>query len=47
MLIWLRRYQPRNVGLAILYWTALTVAALVALFLLFYFVVDPLLPAMF
>lgn len=47
MLSWLRRRQPRNVGLAIVYWTVLTVVAFVALFLLFYFVVDPLLPAMF
>ena len=47
MYIWLRRRQPKNVGLAILYWTVLTVAALVVLFLIFYFVVDPLLPAMF
>ncbi len=44
---WLRRHQPANVGLAILYWTALTAAAFVALFVLFYYVVDPLLPAMF
>ncbi len=47
MLAWLRRRQPKNVALAILYWTVLTVAAFVALFLIFYFVVDPLLPAMF
>jgi hypothetical protein len=47
MLGWLRRHQPGNVGLAILYWTVLSVAALFALFLIFYFVVDPLLPAMF
>lgn len=47
MYAWLRRHQPANVGLAILYWMVLSVVALVALFLLFYFVVDPLLPAMF
>ncbi len=47
MFAWLRRHQPRNVPLAILYWTVLTVGAFFALFLLFYFVVDPLLPAMF
>ncbi len=47
MFAWLRRHQPRNVGLAILYWTALTIAAFAALFLLFYYVVDPLLPAMY
>jgi hypothetical protein len=47
MLGWLRSHQPGNLGLAILYWTALSVFALFALFLIFYFVVDPLLPAMF
>ena len=44
---WLRRLQPRQPALAILYWTVLTLAAVTALFLLFYYVVDPLLPAMF
>jgi hypothetical protein len=44
---WLRRRQPRNVALAILYWTVLTVTAFALLFVLFYYVVDPLLPAMF
>ena len=47
MFAWLRRYQPSNVALAILYWTVLTLAAFVLLFVLFYYVVDPLLPAMF
>jgi hypothetical protein len=47
MLAWLRRRQPQNMALAILYWTVLSVAALAALFLIFYFIVDPLLPAMF
>jgi hypothetical protein len=47
MFAWLRRHQPRNVGLAVLYWTGLTLAGFVVLFLLFYYVVDPLLPAMF
>lgn len=47
MFAWLRRHQPSNVALAILYWTALVVAAFAGLFLLFYYVVDPLLPAMF
>lgn len=47
MFAWLRRHQPSNVVLAILYWMALTVAAFAALFVLFYYVVDPLLPAMF
>ena len=47
MFAWLRRHQPRNVGLAILYWTVLTIAAFVGLFFFFYYVVDPLLPAMY
>ena len=44
---WLRRYQPRSGLLAVLYWVVLTVTAFALLFLLFYFVIDPLLPAMF
>jgi hypothetical protein len=44
---WLRRHQPRSGFLAVLYWMVLTVTAFVLLFLLFYFVIDPLLPAMF
>ena len=47
MFAWLRRHQPQNGALAVLYWMLLTVVAFVALFLLFYYVVDPLLPAMF
>jgi len=47
MFAWLRRHQPGNVALAVLYWTLITVAAFAALFLLFYYVVDPLLPSMF
>lgn len=47
MFSWLGRHAPRNVGLAILYWTAITLGAFFLLFLLFYYVVDPLLPAMF
>jgi hypothetical protein len=47
MFAWLRRHQPRNVFLAVLYWTVLTLAAFTVLFLIFYYVVDPLLPAMF
>ena len=47
MFAWLRRHQPKGLLLGILYWTVLTVAALFALFLVFYYVVDPLLPAMF
>jgi hypothetical protein len=47
MFAWLRRFQPSNVVLAILYWMMLALVALAGLFLLFYFVVDPLLPAMF
>jgi hypothetical protein len=44
---WLRRHQPRSGLLAILYWTVLTVVAFAILFVLFYFVIDPRLPAMF
>lgn len=44
---WLRRHQPRSAFFAILYWFLLTVAAFAILFVLFYFVIDPLLPAMF
>lgn len=47
MFSWLRRHAPRNVGLAILYWTGIALGAFFLLFLLFYYVVDPLLPAMF
>lgn len=47
MFAWLRRKQPHGVLLAVLYWTALTLAAFTLLFLIFYYVVDPLLPAMF
>jgi hypothetical protein len=47
MLAWLRGRQPKNLALAIVYWTVLTIVAFAALFLIFYFVVDPLLPAMF
>lgn len=47
MFSWLRKRQPRNLGLAILYWSVLTAVAFMLLFLIFYFVVDPLLPAMF
>ena len=44
---WLKQHQPGGLGLAILYWTVLTVLGFTILFLIFYFVVDPLLPAMF
>ena len=47
MFAWFRRHQPSGAALAVLYWAALTVVGFVLLFLLFYFVVDPLLPAMF
>ena len=40
MFAWLRRHQPRNPLLAILYWAAATVAALLVLFLIFYFLDD-------
>ncbi len=39
----LRRFQPRNPFLAILYWTVATLVALTALFVLFYFL-DNYLP---
>lgn len=39
----LRRYQPRPLVLAVLYWTMLTLAALVALFFVFYWL-DGFLP---
>ncbi len=32
----LRRYQPGNVALAVLYWTLLALVALVGLFFVFY-----------
>jgi hypothetical protein len=43
---WLRRHQPRSLVLGILYWTALSLAALGILFVIFYYL-DNLLPAMF
>ena len=46
MFAWLRRRQPRAIGLAILYWTVLTLVALAMLFVIFYYL-DNLLPAMF
>ncbi len=47
MLAWLRRHQPGNVGLAILYWTALTLVAFALLFLFFFYVVDRILPPLY
>ena len=43
MFRFLRRHQPSGVPLAILYWTALTLVALVVLFLTFYWL-DSYLP---
>jgi hypothetical protein len=37
---WLRRHQPNNPVLAILYWAGATLAALLVLFLIFYFLDD-------
>ena len=39
----LRRFQPRAPVLAVLYWTAVTLATLVILFVAFYYL-DGLLP---
>ena len=44
---WLRRHAPGNALGAVLYWMGIALGTLFLLFLLFYFVVDPLLPAMF
>ena len=38
MIAFLRRFQPQNVALAIVYWLAWLVAVAGALFLIFYFV---------
>ena len=46
MFAWLRRRQPRQPVLAILYWLALIVVSLVVLGLLF-FQCDRFLPAMY
>ncbi len=46
MIRWLRRHQPRNVALAILYWVAIVAVTLVVLAVLF-FQLDRLLPASF
>ena len=43
MIRWLRRHQPRNVALAILYWVAIAAVTVALLVFLFYYVVDPLL----
>ncbi len=37
MIAFLRRFQPQNAGLAILYWVAWAIAVAGALFLVFYF----------
>jgi hypothetical protein len=43
MIGWLRRFQPVNTVLAVLYWMALTLVALAVLFVLFYWL-DNYLP---
>jgi hypothetical protein len=43
MIGWLRRFQPDNPVLAVLYWMALTLLALAVLFVLFYWL-DNYLP---
>jgi hypothetical protein len=43
MIGWLRRFQPVNPVLAVLYWMALTLVALAVLFVLFYWL-DNYLP---
>jgi hypothetical protein len=43
MLGWLRRRQPRNLVLAVLFWMVATLIALVVLFVLFYWL-DNYLP---
>ncbi|MGH2739575.1 MAG: hypothetical protein ACRDH6_03710 [Actinomycetota bacterium] len=40
MFRFLRRFQPRNVVLAILYWVVLTIVALTAIFTIFFFIDD-------
>jgi hypothetical protein len=43
MFRFLRRFQPRNAVLAVLYWLVLTIATLTVLFVIFYYA-DSLLP---
>lgn len=43
MVGWLRRYQPRNPVLAVLYWVVATLVALAVLFVIFYWL-DNFLP---
>lgn len=43
MIRFLRRHQPRALPLAILYWTAITLAVLAGLFTIFFYV-DNFLP---
>ena len=47
MIRWLRRHQPRNVALAILYWVAIAAVTVVLLVLVFFYGVDPLLAPSF
>jgi hypothetical protein len=46
MLAFLRRHQPRNPALAVLFWLVLLAAAIGILFVIFYFL-DNFLPAQF
>jgi hypothetical protein len=43
MLGWLRRHQPRNPALVVLFWTTATLVALAVLFVIFYWL-DNFLP---
>ena len=47
MIRWLRRRQPRNVALAVLYWLVIAAATVVILGLFFFYVVDPIFPSSF
>jgi hypothetical protein len=42
MIGWLRRFQPENPVLAVLYWLALALVALAVLFVIFYLLDDVL-----
>jgi hypothetical protein len=46
MLAFLRRHQPRNPALAVLFWLVLFAAVIAILFVIFYFL-DNFLPAQF
>jgi hypothetical protein len=44
MLGWLRRRQPRNLVLAVMFWVVATLIALAVLFVLFFLLDDVLTP---